>query len=107
MSRYDLKPKDPETNVAAGWDRGLNTFFFNVFKNHIPDDQPEKPTHAVGGIMNQVTYVDTFLTQLEQHAEIPPDFRETLLADQHAEPHDPTSYGAHFARILEQARAKS
>lgn len=82
MSRYEKNLGD-ET-IAVGWDRGLNTFFAQVFENQEEDDMRDLPVKLwLGGDFDEFTNFSSFLEKLGKSGyEIEPLLQMRLQRDQ-------------------------
>jgi hypothetical protein len=80
MSRIRLQPNnDPEnagTEVIAGWDPGLLTYFGQVFGNDT--DGMDTPLVDVGNTIAEYTDPNDVIDVLRPYAEIPDDLIDTM-----------------------------
>lgn len=90
MSRRTLTSKNPIASAAAaGWDGPLNTFFFQeLVTRTIGGSEEEHVNLWIGVTQDEHKDVDAFLAAIAEHAELPSGFRDQLLSDRDAEPHD-------------------
>lgn len=91
MSRHELTSKNPGvTEAAGGWDGPMKTFFYQQTKTIIIEgDEVDDTDFIIGGNTGESQDIDVFLETLKLHAEIPLGFREQLLDDRDAMPHNP------------------
>jgi hypothetical protein len=81
VSRYELTPLNEGVScVAVGWERGLGTFFAQVWlvTNNNEDDAPD---HDLGCDFRDVVEPKEIIDMVSEYAEVPDDLTDTLNAD--------------------------
>lgn len=84
MSRYEWKP-EAHTQAVVGWDRPMNTFFFQLIDERLID-HPTKDSITIwhGVEFDQFTALDPLLEVLP--CELPEGVEDKLRADQKQNP---------------------
>lgn len=79
MSRYDIKPKNPEHVVVVGWDAPLNSFFAQV-KLKAADEEAD-PLLWFGATAPRIHDIDEVKRRLAPFADIPNEINVKLRAN--------------------------
>lgn len=88
MSRYslDMKPGFSDCWAVVGWDRPLNSFFVQVFREGKNEDEDEEEILWRGGSFQEIVTVEQAAALLAPYAAIPSDVFRQLHIDQMANP---------------------
>ncbi|MFC9250099.1 hypothetical protein [Amycolatopsis thailandensis] len=108
-NRVSLTPRDtkanPEMEVVVGWDRGMQTYFAQVF-NGANEYGEEVMLVDIGNRTGEITYPGAVIDAVGPFAEVPDDLGRVLAAQREA---DTSTYGqlrqeaGHVARTADLA----
>lgn len=87
MSRHklDMKPGFTGCWAVVGWDRPLNTFFVQVFRDGGKEDDEEILWE--GTSFQEIETIETARVLLLPYADIPPEISRQLMIDKMGNPH--------------------
>ncbi len=108
-NRVSLTPQDttanPDMEIVVGWDRGMQTYFAQVF-NGVNEYGEEVMPIDIGNRTGEITYPGAVLDAVRPFAEVPDDLGLVLATQREA---DTSTYGqlrqeaGHVARTADLA----
>lgn len=79
MSRHEIQGLDPRDKVTVGWDHPLLTYFGQVHRDGVEED--DNPIHWVGTSLRELYEIDDLARAMRRYAVIPTELRGTLYGD--------------------------
>lgn len=70
MSNYELKAKQPDHTVSAGWDPMLDTFFAHVIDTTKSEDDDNRDVYWVGCSYQEIPDLQGFLKELGPYVQL-------------------------------------
>ena len=105
MSRHEIPARDPSLSVVVGWDNPLQTFFAQVARLAVADDDDDDMLLWVGAEPREVITVEELARHLAPFADLAPEIAEQLRADRTAKlGQPPTATQQALLSIVRRAR---
>jgi hypothetical protein len=84
MSRYEIPIRDSGLSAVVGWDNPLQSFFAQVLKPEITDEDEDNVLLWVGTEPREVITVEDLARHLAPFGDLAPQMAEQLRADRAA-----------------------
>jgi len=84
MSRRTIPAHAPGMTVVVGWDNPLGTFFAQVSRDHVIEDETDPVVFWTGGQFGEVQRAEELVALLAPYAKLTPEMVEQLRADRAA-----------------------
>jgi hypothetical protein len=105
MSRHEIPARDNGLTVVVGWDNPLQTFFTQVARPSVSDEDDDHMLLWVGTAPREVITVEDLARHLGPFADLPAELAEQLRADRAAKlGHAPSATQQELLSFIRRAR---